>query len=74
MLEEDILTRFYAYNAYFYFFYDTDLVEKGFFGTNSTIEPNQQTAIYNNDLFGLDDQWKLCYWVVAADPANVKQT
>ena len=40
MFEEDLLTRYYAYNAFFYFFFDEDLLEDGVFGQNSTIEPN----------------------------------
>ena len=41
MFEEDILTRYYAYNAYNYFFNDTDLVGVGVFGKNSSIQPNE---------------------------------
>ena len=70
MFEEDILTRFYAYNAFFYFFNDTNLVEVGFFGPD--INPSDQTAIYKDDHFGMDSQYKLCFWVVAADPDNVR--
>ena len=32
MFEEDLLTRYYAYNAFFYYFYDMNLLEDGVFG------------------------------------------
>ena len=57
MLDQDLLTRYYAYNAFFYFFYDDDLVEVGVFGkTNSSIAPSDQTEIYNDNTYGMSNQ------------------
>ena len=70
MFDEDMLTRYYAYNAYFYYFNDTDLVGAGVFGPDSSIAPNQQTAIYDDPRFGMGSPQVLQAWVVAADPDN----
>ena len=46
MLDQDLLTRYYAYNAFFYFFYDRDNLEPAVFGKNSSLAPNEQLDIY----------------------------
>ena len=57
MLDQDLLTRYYAYNAFFYFFNDTDLVEHGVFGQkNSSIAPSDQTTIYDDTTYGMSNQ------------------
>ena len=57
MLDQDLLTRYYAYNAFFYFFNDDNLVEVGVFGqTNSSIAPSDQTAIYDDNIYGMNTQ------------------
>ena len=71
MFDQDLLTRYYAYNAYFYFYYDTELLESGVFGMNSSLAPSVQTAIYEDESVGMNSQFKLCYWVRAADPNNM---
>ena len=57
MLDQDLLTRYYAYNAFFYFFNDDNLVEVGVFGqTNSSIAPSDQTVIYDDNIYGMSNQ------------------
>ena len=70
MFDQDLITRYYAYNAFFYFFYDQNLLTPGVFGDNTTIGANQQSDIYKDRYFGMDSQFKLCNWVAASDPDN----
>ena len=70
MFDQDLVTRYYAYNAFFFFFQDWQNLEPGVFG-NETIAPSDQTKIYEDETYGMNSQFKLCYWVRAADPDNI---
>ena len=38
---------------------------------NSSLPPSVQTQIYEDESVGMNSQFKLCYWVRAADPNNM---
>ena len=56
----ELMSRFYAYNAYYYGFYDQDFV------LNSVLSgiPDAE-SIYTDSVFGLDSSSKIYLWVEA---------
>ena len=58
----NFLTRFYAYNAFFYVFYDKVLVKEGVL---AGLSPTDQDIVYLDTFVGMDTTSKLTYWVAA---------
>lgn len=71
MQESKMLHTLYAYNAYYYFFNDTNLVNVG---ALKNLPSSNRTDIYNDRLFGMDNVKKLITWVTATDGPNQKGT
>jgi len=62
MFTSNMLSRFYAYNAYEYLFNDQTLVNQGVLASLSAAD---QTAVYTNEKFGMNTVEKLTFWVYA---------
>lgn len=68
MLESEMLSTLYAYNAYQYFFYSEQMVNDTVLPVSDTyFDEDQRAIIYKDPYFGLDSVRKLITWVVAAD-------
>ena len=59
-----MLSTIYAYNAYKYIFYDSELVMKAVLANFNT---SAATEIYEDSKFGMNSVRKLVTWVIAAD-------
>ena len=71
MFTNNMIYRFYAYNAYYYMFNDQDLVNEGVLaGVNSTM----QATIYSDPVYGMDSVTKLANWFIAAEEGSNSTT
>ena len=69
-----MLSNIYSYNAYNYFFYDEDQVNKAVL---ASFTPSDAQDIYTDPKYGMNTPRKLIAWVIAADgnfTANTEQT
>lgn len=62
MFTSNMLSRFYAYNAYEYLFSDQVLVNQGVLASLSAAD---QITVYTNSKFGMNSVEKLTFWVYA---------
>jgi hypothetical protein len=62
MFTSNMVSRFYAYNAYEYLFSDQILVNQGVL---ASLSAEDQTAVYTNSKFGMNTVEKLTFWVYA---------
>lgn len=62
MLTSDFLTRFYAYNAFFYVFNDQSMVDAGVL---ASLSPADRATVYSDPFVGMDSVSKLAFWVAA---------
>ena len=73
MLESEMLSTLYAYNAYNYFFFDQNMVNETVLPVSDTyFTIDQRVIIYKDPYFGLDSVRKLITWVIAADGARTE--
>jgi hypothetical protein len=63
MFKSQMLTRYYAYNAFQWIFNDVSLVNTGVL---ASLPAAQQTQVYSDPEFGMDTTDKLTYWVLAS--------
>lgn len=63
MFKSQMLTRYYAYNAYEFIFKDPQLVYTGVLASLSSAD---QQAVYSDAEFGMDSTDKLTFWVYAS--------
>ena len=64
MKESRLLHTLYAYNAYYYAFNDSSIVDQGVL---KNFSPSNRADIYSDKRYGMDSTRKLINWVIAAD-------
>jgi len=62
MFTSSLLTRYYAYNAYYYLFDTQSLVNAGVL---AGLSPTDQIAVYTDPKFGMNNPLKLTFWISA---------
>jgi len=62
MFTSSLLTRYYAYNAYYYVFNTPSLV---YTGVLAGLSPADQVTVYTDPKFGMDNPLKLTFWIAA---------
>lgn len=67
MFKSEMLTRYYAYNAYEYIFKEPALV---YTGVLASLNPTDQQTVYSDPKFGMDSTDKLIYWVYASEQGD----
>jgi len=58
----NFLTRFYAYNGFYFVFNDLDLTREGVL---AGLDPTTQNIVYSDPFYGMDSVSKLTYWFAA---------
>ena len=71
MFTNDMIYRFYAYNAYYYMFNDQDLVNTAVL---AAFDSDKQTLIYHDPNYGMDSVTKLTTWFVAGQEGKTSET
>ncbi len=62
MFTSGLLTRYYAYNAYYYIFNTPSLV---YTGVLAGLSPADQVTVYTDPKCGMDSFLKLTFWIAA---------
>lgn len=62
MFTSGLLTRYYAYNAYYYIFNTPSLV---YTGVLAGLSPADQVTVYTDPKCGMDNPLKLTFWIAA---------
>ena len=60
MLDSEMLTRYYTYNAFNYFFYDEGAVGDGVL---AGLNANERPKVYEDPYFGMNTIPTLLHWV-----------
>jgi len=63
MWTSNLLNRYYAYNAELFMFNDFSLVQQGVL---AGLPVSQQSTVYYDPVFGMNNANKLNFWVAAA--------
>ena len=73
MFNDDMIYTFYAYNAYYYMFYDEAMVKEGVLNLK-VVNATMQDKIYKDPVFGMDSTSKLTNWFIAKIEGNSSST
>ena len=71
MFTNNMIYRFYAYNAYYYMFNDQTLVNQGVL---AAFPAASQTLIYQDPNYGMDSVTKLANWFIASQEGPTSPT
>ena len=63
MLDSEMVTRYYTYNAYNWFFYDDNLVAEGVL---AGLNPSDVPTVYSDPFLGMNTIPTLLHWVETA--------